>query len=122
MNVRDLERMPLDDLWNLHERIVAILDGKLVQETRKLEENLNGLNRKFGRTPADAPQSAPPQRRPYPKVPQKYCNPKYPTQTWSGRGKKPRWVKTLMAKGASLEDLRVDSAKLVQDWLKRIGR
>ena len=34
----------------------------------------------------------------------------------------PRWVKTLMAKGASLEDLRVDSAALVQNWLKRAGR
>ena len=65
MNVRDLERMPLDDLWNLHERIVAILDVKLVQETRKLEEKLNELGRRFGRAPP-----GPSQRRPYPKVPQ----------------------------------------------------
>ena len=117
MNVRDLERMPLDDLWNLHERIVAILDVKLVQETRKLEEKLNELGRRFGRAPP-----GPSQRRPYPKVQQKYCNPEHSAQTWSGRGKQPRWVKTLMTNGSTLEDLRVDYAKLIQDWLKRAGR
>jgi hypothetical protein len=85
MNVRDLERMPLDDLWNLHERIVVILDRKLVQETRKLQEKLNELGRKFGGSPSDIPQHRPHpsvrQRRPYPKVPQKFRNPANPAQT-----------------------------------------
>ena len=111
------EAMSLDDLWNLHKRVVSILEERLDHERQKLEHQLEELGRKFGGAP-----SATRERRPYPKVPQKFCNPAYPSQTWSGRGKQPRWVKTLMASGASLEDLRVDTAKSVQDWLERAGR
>ena len=105
MDVRDLERMPLDDLWSLQERIVVILERKLVQETRELQVKLNDLGRKLGRAPPD-----PPQRRPYPRVPQKYCNPEHRAQTWSGRGKQPRWVIEFLASGGSLEDCRIISA------------
>jgi len=112
-----LEGMSLDDLWSLHKRVASILEQRLDHEKQKLEHQLEKLGRKFGGAPSDIRP-----RRPYPKVLQKYCNPEYPAQTWSGRGKQPRWVKTLMANGATLEDLRVDSAKLIQDWLKRAGR
>ena len=43
------------------------------------------------------------------------------SEALAARGKQPSWVKTLMAKGATLEDLHVDSAELVQRWLKRAG-
>jgi DNA-binding protein H-NS len=88
---------------------------RLDHEKRKLEQRLEELTRKFG-----GPDI--PKRRPYPKVPQKYCNPEYPAQTWSGRGKRPRWVQALIASGVTLEDLRIDTAKLVQNGLKRAGR
>jgi DNA-binding protein H-NS len=120
-----LEGMSLDDLWGLHKRVVSILEERLDRERQKLENQLEELSRKFGGAPSDIPQRRPDpniaRRRPYPRVPQKYCNPEYPAQTWSGRGKQPRWVKTLMANGATLEDLHVDSAELVRAWLKRAG-
>jgi DNA-binding protein H-NS len=109
------DAMSLDDLWNLHKRVVSILEERLDHEKRKLEQRLEELTRKFG-----GPDI--PKRRPYPKVPQKYCNPEYPAQTWSGRGKRPRWVQALIASGVTLEDLRIDTAKLVQNGLKRAGR
>ena len=34
----------------------------------------------------------------------KYINPENPTQTWSGRGKQPKWVKEALAKGKTLEE------------------
>jgi DNA-binding protein H-NS len=111
------EAMSLDDLWNLHERVVSILEKRLDHERQKREHQLKELGRKFGGAP-----SATRERRPYPKVPQKFCNPADPAQTWSGRGKQPRWVKTLMASGASLADVRIDTAKLIRDWLERAGR
>jgi DNA-binding protein H-NS len=117
MSRSTLEAMSLDDLWNLHKRVVSILEERLDREKQKLEQQLEELGRKFGGPPSDIPQ-----RRPYPKVPQKYCNPEYPAQTWSGRGKQPRWVKKLIASGASLEDLSISSAELVRAWLKRASR
>lgn len=35
----------------------------------------------------------------------KYRNPDNPAETWSGRGRKPRWLKEAMANGRSLDEL-----------------
>lgn len=38
---------------------------------------------------------------------EKYRNPKDPSQTWSGRGKRPRWLQEMLDKGAKLESFLV---------------
>jgi DNA-binding protein H-NS len=38
----------------------------------------------------------------------KYINPENPTQTWSGRGQQPKWVKEALAKGKTLEQLSIE--------------
>ena len=38
----------------------------------------------------------------------KYRNPQNSAETWSGRGKRPRWVEVALARGASLESLVID--------------
>ncbi|MFZ5561988.1 MAG: H-NS family nucleoid-associated regulatory protein [Pseudomonadota bacterium] len=40
----------------------------------------------------------------------KYRNPKDPSQTWSGRGKRPRWLQEMLEKGAKLESFLVKQA------------
>lgn len=40
-------------------------------------------------------------------VPPKYSNPSDPTMTWTGRGRKPRWVQENLESGKSLEDLLI---------------
>lgn len=42
-----------------------------------------------------------------PKNPAKYRNPADPTQTWSGRGRKPGWINEAEAAGRDLEDFRI---------------
>jgi DNA-binding protein H-NS len=113
MKIGDLEKLPLDDLWELHTRVESILAERVGQEKRKLEQQLQKLG-EYGDKRSDTRE-----RRQYPKVPQKFRNPAYPAQTWSGRGKQPRWVKSLIASGATLEDLRISSGDFVQEWLKR---
>ena len=102
MKDRVLEKMELDDLWNLHQRIIDVLDRKLENQKRKLEDQLDELGRRFGGSPKDIPQ-----RRPYPKVEPKFRNPNDPTETWSGRGKTPRWMIEMIADGRSIDDFRI---------------
>jgi DNA-binding protein H-NS len=102
MKDRELEKMPLDDLWSLHERIASILDRKLQRETHKLQSQLDELGRKFGGSPSDIPQ-----RRPYPKVEPKFRNPADPSITWSGRGKQPRWLVAAIKTGRKMEDFEI---------------
>ena len=48
MKDRVLEKMELDELWNLHQRIIDVLDRKLENQKRKLEDQLDELGRRFG--------------------------------------------------------------------------
>ena len=37
----------------------------------------------------------------------KYQNPENPRQTWTGRGKRPSWIKAALEQGKSLDELRI---------------
>ncbi|MDK3019555.1 H-NS histone family protein [Pseudodonghicola flavimaris] len=41
------------------------------------------------------------------KAPAKYRNPNNPEETWSGRGRKPRWVHEALSSGADIADLEI---------------
>jgi DNA-binding protein H-NS len=41
------------------------------------------------------------------KVPAKYRNPANPKETWTGRGKQPRWLATETAKGRALDEFLI---------------
>ncbi|MZR13731.1 H-NS histone family protein [Maritimibacter sp. DP07] len=41
------------------------------------------------------------------KVAPKYANPNAPEQTWTGRGRKPKWIEEHLAAGGKLEDIEI---------------
>ncbi|MFD1795092.1 H-NS histone family protein [Paracoccus aurantiacus] len=41
------------------------------------------------------------------KVAPKYANPEDPSQTWTGRGRRPQWVQAALSAGKSLDDLAI---------------
>jgi DNA-binding protein H-NS len=43
----------------------------------------------------------------------KYQNPNNAAQTWSGKGKQPKWVEDVLAQGHSLESLSTDDLRPV---------
>ena len=99
METNELESMSLEELWKLREDVIARLGSKLVAERAKLEERLRQLRPQEHRT-----------RRPYPKVFPKYQNPKNPTETWSGRGRQPRWLSPQLSSGKELDDFRIHNS------------
>lgn len=40
-------------------------------------------------------------------VPPKYRDPNDPTNTWTGRGRKPKWVEAYLASNGSLEEIAI---------------
>jgi DNA-binding protein H-NS len=114
MEKPDLEAMPLDDLWTLHERIGKLLSERIVVEKRQLEARLLRLGAgKAARGIAGADLKAvdaKPKRRKYPKVFPKYQNSKAPFETWSGRGKQPRWLVSALKAGNKVEDFEIPNA------------
>src|SRR5258707_10698131 len=107
----DLETMSVDDLWSLHEQISKILSARITSEKRELEKRLAVLNR--GIEGADASQSYNANgkaRRKYPRVFPKYRNPQTPSETWSGRGKQPRWLAAAIKTCRKIEDFKIREA------------
>ena len=112
MEKLDLEGMPLDDLWALHEQISSVLSTRIIAEKQHLESRLVQLTR--GKAPKsvvlelksqDLDRERP--RRKYPRVFPKYQNPSVPSETWSGRGKQPRWLVSALKAGGKIEDFRI---------------
>ena len=52
-----------------------------------------------------------PERRKYPRVLPKYQNPDVPSETWSGRGKQPRWLTAALKTGHSIEDFVIGNVE-----------
>jgi DNA-binding protein H-NS len=104
----DLEALGFDELWSIHERLTKILSDRIAAEKLKLEKRLSQLNPGDLADPSREPQKldATPRRK-YPKVLPKYCNPKAPTETWSGRGKQPRWLVAALKAGQKLENFKI---------------
>src|SRR5258705_12256855 len=95
--------MSVDELWQLHEELGQVLSVRLTSEKRELEKRLAQLQHEKEMRPADA-QSAPRERRKYPRVFPKYQNPNEPSETWSGRGKQPRWLTAALKTGHKIDE------------------
>jgi DNA-binding protein H-NS len=111
----NLDAMSTDEIWQLHEEISRVLSIKLTSEKRELEKRLAQL-RKENEVPqskdAEKQLNDPrPERRKYPRVLPKYQNPNVPAETWSGRGKQPRWLTAALNNGHTIEDFFISAAE-----------
>jgi DNA-binding protein H-NS len=101
----ELESMSLDQLWSLHERVSAILSTRIKAEKYELEKRLAILNRGVDSVTETAEVIGKPRRK-YPRVLPKYRNPQT-SETWSGRGKRPRWLVAAMKSGHKIEEFQI---------------
>jgi DNA-binding protein H-NS len=109
----DLVSMSVDDLWSLHGQISEILSTRITSEKRELEKRLAVLN--GGRDAIEGKDTLQSHgangkaRRKYPRVFPKYRNP-HTSETWSGRGKQPRWLVAAIKTGRKIEDFEIGGA------------
>jgi DNA-binding protein H-NS len=110
----DLEAMSFDELWSVHEEISRVLSAKIMSEKCELEKRLAVLNRGRdsieGSTDVQSSGVYGRVRRKYPRVFPKYRNPQMPSETWSGRGKQPRWLVAAIKSGRKIEEFKIGEA------------
>jgi DNA-binding protein H-NS len=119
----NLAAMSIDEMWQLHEEISQLLSVRLTSEKRELEKRLAQLRRDRD-VPSAPPENksskdAPRERRKYPQVFPKYRNPDEPSETWSGRGKQPRWLTAALKRGHKIEEFVIGPPKLNEDIPRR---
>ena len=100
----NLKSMSIDALVGLRGKIDAVLGTKVAEERRSLETELAKLSRvemAGGRSKAAFGRGV------RGKVAPKYRNPENPTETFAGRGLKPRWLAAALKSGKKLEDFSI---------------
>src|SRR5437868_8598155 len=109
MRKPDLTTMEFDELWEIHKQLTEILSERIIAEKHKLEKRLAQLNRVEDEPSAVAnrPSVNRAPRRKYPKVLPKYSNPLSPSETWSGRGKQPKWLVAAVRIGHKLDEFKI---------------
>jgi DNA-binding protein H-NS len=102
-----LKTMSIDKLLKLKDQIEAALASKVTEQRRALESELSKLGRfqggaggkvAFGRRGARG------------SVAPKYRNPENASETWAGRGLKPRWLTAAIKSGKKQDDFLIATA------------
>jgi DNA-binding protein H-NS len=83
-----LEKMSLKELLALEGKIKAAIDEKRVSERAEMRSKMEEMARASGFSVAELFGG----KRKGSKAAAKYRNPKDPSQTWSGRGRRPTWM------------------------------
>ena len=114
----DFDAMSTDEMWQLHIEIGRFLSVRLNSEKRELEKRLARLRRENQMPQMEAEmvgQNTSRERRKYPRVLPKYQNPNEPSETWSGRGKQPRWLTAALKTGRTIEEFVIGNIGAEKD-------
>jgi DNA-binding protein H-NS len=101
-----LKTMPIPKLQELARQVEGAIAEKVTERRRELESELSKLARfdggeRGGKVGRGGPRGS---------VAPKYRNPESPTDTWAGRGLKPRWLVAAIKGGKSLDDFLIAGA------------
>ena len=100
----NLEKMSLKELKDLQEKVaVALFDFEQRKKAETLAE-LQALALSKGFSLDELLGETKPKKAKAPIVP-KYADPENPDNTWSGRGRKPKWLVEALQNGADMKDL-----------------
>jgi DNA-binding protein H-NS len=97
---RELERMSYKDLTELEGRIRRAKAGVHDRTRNELKEKVEAMVAAAGFKMSDLFGGRGGKGR---KVAAKYANPDDPSETWTGRGRKPRWLSAKLKDGDKIE-------------------
>lgn len=103
----DLEQMELKQLRELRGRVDRAIADFEDRRRRNARAAAEEAARQHGFSLADLAGERPARSGRKPASPAKYANPENPSQTWSGRGRRPGWVQQMLDSGRSLDELAV---------------
>jgi DNA-binding protein H-NS len=112
MATADLSKYNLGELKQLQVDIEKEIKGRQQDEVKKAREQILSIAQTLGVSVEDlladskkkAKAGASETKE---KVRAQYRNPNDPEQTWTGRGRQPKWVVEALAQGKKMEDFRI---------------
>ncbi len=101
----DISKLSATELEKLRQSIDSTIASRRQQERQQVVDEIRGILAKNGMSWDDLPRGRSGAKGS--KLPPKYQDPKDPGRTWTGRGRKPKWVEAHLKKGGKIEDLEI---------------
>lgn len=102
----DLSAMTLKELTKLQAEVQKAIEGFEARRIREAIDQLEAHARELGFALSDLVSGLPVKKTRASPAP-RYRNPEHPFDTWSGRGRQPRWFSEALAAGKTPDDLAV---------------
>ncbi len=102
----DLSNYTTEQLNQLKKDIDVEIQSRRKEDAKKAQQEMKQVAERYGFTLNDLVSGQPAKTRAKGKV--RFQHPSDAGKTWSGRGRKPVWIKEWEAGGRSLDELRVD--------------
>ena len=103
----DLNNLSLSELKKLQSDLTKAIDGYEERKKKEARAVLEAKAKEMGFSLAELLGTTAPEARKRRTAAVKYRNPKDSNLTWTGRGRKPKWVTEALAAGKSLSDLAI---------------
>ncbi|MFO7581942.1 H-NS family nucleoid-associated regulatory protein [Guyparkeria sp.] len=107
MSQIDVKNLSADELKKLVNDAEQALRDRSKERVMELRREAEALAAELNTSVAELFGLDKPAKQAGKKLPPKYINPANPSQTWSGRGKRPNWLVDELNKGKKLEDFRI---------------
>lgn len=103
----NLTTLSIAELKTLQNEITVEMESRRKEERQKLVQEFRDKAKALGISLEDLMSGQKGKARSASKVAAKFANPADASQTWTGRGKRPRWVNDCLAAGKTLDELKV---------------
>ncbi|MEX0283167.1 MAG: H-NS family nucleoid-associated regulatory protein [Paracoccaceae bacterium] len=101
----ELANLSKDDLMKLQKDVASALKDADVRARKDARAAAEKAAAEFGFTLEELVNGEPAKKKPAGVA--KYRNPNNPAETWTGRGRKPRWLNEAIAAGVDISDLEI---------------
>ena len=101
----DLSNMSLKELKALQGQVARAIDDFADRKKKEALAAVEEQAKALGFTLNELVAAVPARKRAPAKA--KYANPADPSQTWTGRGRRPHWIEAALSAGKSLDDLAI---------------
>lgn len=103
----DLSKLSDDELQELIPKIEHELSRRQEDRKREVLQKMKELAESIGTTPEALLKEGRGKARRQQRKGKMYQHPDDPSETWSGRGKRPGWLEQLLESGKTLEELEL---------------
>lgn len=103
----NLDKMSLKELTDLDAKVEKAITNARERERSEVREKIEAIVQNAGFSMSELFGGRAPAPGKGRQVAAKYVNPENRSETWAGRGRKPRWLTAKLDKGAKLEDFAV---------------